>query len=414
MVGSLDPPPSTQEPELYYYVENAIWERLDSYDYWPANVFKLELESAGLYQNFTGRCLLELLDNDEVKRIRSNGIPYMAIAGSDPSITGQVKDATDTFYDLVNHDSKPSFSELTLYVAISREKELLGDDVIYNVFPKGHYPGHLGGITNEIDGLIHLNREYFPLQVYSGIQLVTQNENEERDKVDQAVEVSTEENPPSNPVIVSHLCSENARDIMRSHNGTVIDIQKLLACESTNPDINTAAKFLNIRNRIELIPELEVEHGLELNGEHFDTLVNEYPKAIIPRKVSQAATQLPDWYRQIVRGGLHLLYVNTFYRHARSRIGEQASILLQQAFHHLLRSNSGMNIDQFIAEGWAEFEKRYNYIDQAKNSEDEIRQQARDYVSTLVGQNIVTRSGDTIRARNSSHPHSSLSFPSGY
>jgi hypothetical protein len=413
---SLEPPPSQERSDLFGYVENAVDQRLDQFEAWPANIFKLELESAGIYQNFSGRCLLELLSEDEVARENVDGYPYMMRDGADVSLEGtRVKEATETFYNLPDHDQKPTFPELTLYTALAREKELLNDAVPIDIHPKGHYTPLLRGIDNEIDGLLYLNQEYFPLQVYNGIQLITEHDADgRRDKVVQAEEVSTQEDPPSNPVLVSHLASENVRDIMRAHNGTVIDTQKLIACEETNPDLANAAKFLNVRDRVEFVPRLETSYGLGLDGKRFDELVNEVPNAIIPRKVAPAATQLPDWYRKIVRGGLHLIYVNTFYRRTDDRTEREASILLQEAFHHLLRSDHGMDLDQFIDEGWNEFRQRYKNIKYAQRREQPIRQQAREYVSTLRDHNVIIRSGDTIYARASDHPHSSLSFPSGY
>ena len=415
-MSSLDPPPSQEEPDLFDFVYEVVDQRLDQFKAWPANIFKLELESSGIYQNFSGRCLLELLSNGVVDRKTINGYPYMARPGTDPSMAGtQVREATEKFYDLPNDDHKPTFAELALYVALAREKELLDDDVQIDILPKGHYTHQLRGIDNEVDGLLHLNQEYFPLQIYNGIQLITlEDANGRRKKVKQAEKVSTEEDPPSNPALVSHLTSEEVRNLMRDpHNGTVIDLRKLIACKKTNPNLLDALKFLNIRNRVEFIPRLETSYGFELDGQRFDWLVDEYPNTVIPRKVAPAATQLPDRYRQIVRGALHLLYVNTFYRRANNRREKEAGILLQEAFHHLLRSQ-GMDVDQFIDEGWDEFEDRYDNIKFAKEREPSIRDTAREYVSTLVKHNVMTRRGDTIYARNSSHPHTSLSFPSGF
>lgn len=401
--------------DLAGYVRNGIEQRLNEYGAWPSNLFKLELESAGIYQNFSGQVMLEL-QGEEIEREVVNGYPYMKWVGDTPSLEGtQVKEATETFYGITNHDYKPTFAELTLYTALAREKELLNDAVPVDIHPKGHYTHLLRGIDNEVDGLLFLNQEYFPLQVYNGIQLITEDDaNGRRKKVEQAERVSTDEIPPSNPALISHLASENVRDIMRAHNGSVIDTQKLIACEETNPNLADAAKFLNIRDRIELIPRLETTYGLCLDGERFDELVDRVPNAIIPRKVAPAATQLPDWYRRIVRGALHLLYVNTFYRRASGRTEREASILLQEGFHHLLRSEHGMNLDDFIDEGWDEFRQRYQNIKYAQRREEPIREQAREYVSTLRTHNVITRNGDTIYARSSDHPHSSLSFPSGY
>lgn len=416
MVVSLSPPPSQQHPDLFSYVRNAVNQRLDEYEAWPANIFKLELESAGIYQNFSGRCLLELLKNDEIARESDNGYPYMKRIESDFLLEGtRIKEATETFYNLPNHEYKSTFAELTLYTALAREKELLNNAVPIDLFPKGHYTPLLRGIDNEVDGLLSLNQEYFPLQVYNGIQLITEHDSDgRRDKVIQAEEVSTQESPPSNPVLISHLASENVRDIMRDHDGTVIDTQKLIACEETNPTLSDVAKFLNVRDRIEFAPRLETSYGLKLDGKRFDALVDEVPNAIIPRKVAPAATQLPDRYRRTVRGALHLLYVNTFYRRSDDRTEREASILLQEAFHHLLRSDHGMDLDLFIDEGWNEFQQRYRNIKYAQRREQPIRQKAREYVSTLRDHNVIIRNGDTLYARASDHPHSSLSFPAGY
>lgn len=415
-MSSLDPPPSKDSPGIFGFVKNAVEERLDKWQAWPANIFKLELEKAGVYQNFSGRCLLELADNDEIERIYIDNIPYMKWAEEEHSLEeSQIKEATETFYDFTDGSHKSTFPELTLYVALSKEKELINDAVQIDVHPKGHYTSLLRGIDNEIDGLLMLNHEYFPLQVYNGMQLISDTVgNGRQKKVKQAIDVSTDENPPSNPVLISHLAAENVRDVMRSYNGTVIDTQKLIACKETNPDLADAARFLNVRDCVEIIPRLQIRDGLSLDGKRFDELVFNVPHAIIPRKMAPAATQLPDWYRRIVRGALHLLYVNTFYRRADNRTKREASILVQEAFHHLLRSDHGMNVDRFIDTGWNEFRQRYRNIKYAEQRQDSIEQQAREYVLTLRNHNVLTQNGDTIYARASDHPHSSLSFPSGY
>ena len=152
---------------------------------------------------------------------------------------------------------------------------------------------------------------------------------------------------------------------------------------------------------------------LELDGKRYNELTDEVPTAITPDKVAPGATDLPDRYRQLVRGMLHLLYVNTFWRQADGRTEREASFLLQEAFHHLLRKD-GMEIENYIDIGWEELEDRLRNIKAAKQREPMIRDKAQEYISTLVDQNVMRQRGNTIYARNSLHPHTSLSFPTGF
>lgn len=402
--------------QIENFIEETGKSRINSYPVWPTNIFQLELEEAGIYQNKSGRYLAQMIDDEELAEEHIDGVPYIYDPSAELNLQGtQVKQATDTFYEYRNNHSQAAFPELTLYVALSKESTLLNGNFM-EIYPKGNYKHILRGMPDEIDGLLKLNGEWFALQVYSGIQLLTmESHSGKRDKVQQAEKVSNDKTPKTNPVIISHLASENVRDHMRDpHDGTVLDTQKLIACEANHSQLEGALKFLNIRDRVEFIPRLSTCYDkLKLDGERFDELVDEVPTAITPEKVELGATDLPDRYRRLVRGMLHLLYVNTFWRQANGRTEREASFLLQEAFHHLLRRD-GMNIDDYIDIGWAELEDRLRNIKAARQREPMIRDKAREYVSTLIDQNVMRQRGDTIYARNSSHPHTSLSFPSGF
>jgi hypothetical protein len=413
-VDSLNSQSATQQIEEF--IEDTATNRVEAFPAWPTSIFQLELEGVGIYQNKSGSYLAEMIDRGDLAEEHVGGVPYIYDSSDDLNLDGtRVQRATKTFYEYRNNPGQATLPEFTLYVALAKERTLLNGDFM-DIYPKGNYTHILRGMPDEVDGLLKLNGEWFPLQVYSGIQLLTmESHNGKRGKIEQAEKVSNEKTPKSNPVIISHLASENVRDHMRDpHDGTVLDTRKLIACEANHSQLESALKFLNIRDRVEFIPRVSTAYErLELDGNRFDELVDEVPTAITPEKIAPGATDLPNRYRRLVRGMLHLLHVNTFWRRADGRTEREASILLQEAFHHLLRSD-GMDIDEYIDVGWEELESRLRTIKAAQQRESMIRDKAREYVSTLVSQNVMRQRGDTIYARNSAHPHTSLSFPSGF
>jgi hypothetical protein len=413
-VGDLAETSTTEQIERF--IEQTAKNRVKSFPAWPTNIFQLELEEAGIYQNKSGSYLAKMISNGELAEDHVDGIPYIHDPSTEMNLQGtRVKDATDIFYEYRDNHSQAAYPELTLYVALSKERSLLNGDIM-EVYPKGNYKHILRGMPDEIDGLLKLNNEWFALQVYSGIQLLTmESESGKRGKIQQAEKVSNNKTPKTNPVIISHLASENVRNHMREpHDGTVLDTQKLIACRSNHSQLESALKFLNIRDRVEFMPRLSTCYDkLELDGKRYNELADEVPTAITPDKVAPGATDLPDRYRQLVRGMLHLLYVNTFWRQADGRTEREASFLLQEAFHHLLRKD-GMEIENYIDIGWEELEDRLRNIKAAKQREPMIRDKAQEYISTLVDQNVMRQRGNTIYARNSLHPHTSLSFPTGF
>jgi len=68
MSGSSSGPPKREQQRQF--VASTLERRLDEHPAWPANIFKLELEGAEIYQDRTGEILSDLLDNGEVGKTK--------------------------------------------------------------------------------------------------------------------------------------------------------------------------------------------------------------------------------------------------------------------------------------------------------------------------------------------------------
>jgi len=356
---------------------------------------------------------MEMAEKDMIEREFADNYPYFVKQGDGPPANGtEVRQKTNTFYALTNDDYKPSFAELTLYTLLCRERKQLSDETGMEIFPKGEYPYKRHGNPDEIDALLRLNREIFPVEVYNGIQLLDMSKEKKRE---QLIKNSVpDEKPANNPVLTSRLAAEEMRSFVRGKNGSVIDTGVIVACKETNPNLEEAAKFLNLEQRIEIIPRIKTEEGYELDGEKYDKWATKHPNRLLPKNLDSSADILPESYTRPIRGGLHLLYVNTFYRKSSNIIEKESSMLLQNAFHALLRHSSGMVTNELLETGWDRFEDNYSNIKKAKPREKAIRDKAREYISTLQEQNILIRRSGDLHVRASDHPHASLRFPEGY
>jgi len=414
MSSSEQEPPSESQPQIFQYIETAVDQRLTDYDAWPANIFKLELEKAGVYQNFAGRALAELRENRTIEREEANNYPYIVAAGDNaPSSSSTVRSMTEKFYTLTDgDDTKPLFGEIAFYATLCTEISKLSDDVDAEAHPKDEYASLLHGNTERVDCLLRVNQEYFPVEVHNGMGLITTGSERKRRQVDRN---SAEGNNPSNPVLGSRIIGKNMRKYVRDRNGTVIDTGAILACEETNDNnLSDALEFLNISELVEIVPPIETSEGYKLTGEKYENFLNSHIDRLLPEKLSSSASNLPEEYRKAVTGGLQLQYVNTYYRQAADVIGKEAGWVLQFGFHSLLRQSGGFSRSKLVEEGWDQFSEEYRNIEKAKAREGAIRERTRDYISELESENVISDKSGGLYARASIHPHASLKFPDGY
>lgn len=170
MSGASSNPPKREQQRQF--VKNTLDRRLDEHPAWPANIFKLELEGADIYQDRTGEILNDLLDNDNVGKIKislgGHDIPFVTRPENPPPKPDEeIRTATREFNTFLRESS--DFAELTAYVALCKVYDEIGGNITaMEVLPKGERPHRLNGITNELDGFMQMRDEYIPVEVYNG------------------------------------------------------------------------------------------------------------------------------------------------------------------------------------------------------------------------------------------------------
>ncbi|WP_135366308.1 THUMP domain-containing protein [Halosimplex halophilum] len=405
------PVPSLRLPRIYKYVKQTAKNRVQTYPIWPANLFQLELEGAGVYQDFSGPALLELEERGELEKITYGGLPYMASSDT-ARPDSAILEPTGVVYDFLTGEDDASgyIAELALYVALSKIEGELSDGVIDDIGPTGSYYRRFRGLPNPVDGLLEINGELFPIEVYNGLDYI----NESHSKLDQVANYSSDGDPALNPILVTRLSGKKAKDRVRKQmNGTIIDTRRIFACEPVRPNLEDAVNALNLQGQFELIPWLTTEEGLGLEGRRYHELAEnrEHFEKIVPSRVAAAAEDLSNDYIERVRGGVYLLYVNTLYRQAPERLGRQASLMLQSCFHKLMR-NPGVDRASLLDIGWEDARERYNRIMPADDRRQrDVQDRTRSLLENLRDKNIVYRDGDSLYARKAKHPHASLDPP---
>lgn len=400
-------PPSRQNPQIFNYVQQAVQSTLASHQAWPRNYFQLRLEDAGIFQDHSGPCLRELQQQGGHEVTTTNDINYITQPGGGTP-DQQIQDATEEVYRALQNQDRAFFAELAVYVGLAKVYEELTDYISIDVHPKGNYPRKLRGVTNELDGLLELWQENFPVEVHNGHQYITDNHS----KIGQITNLSFDDEPVSNPLLVCRLSSENARKEAHGMNGTIFDVGDIVACELNHPDLADAVNTLDLSNHFVLLPELTTADGYNLDGATYHRFAKDYDlyERVTPRQVAPAADELPDSFLRRIRGGLHLLYVNTFYRRMSDPVDEYACLVLQPLFHHLLRQSNGVDLRTLLDIGWQDFRQRYPSIN-AQSQQSSILDRTRELVWRLRDENIVYERGGDLYARASDHPHTSLSFP---
>ena len=353
-------------------------------------------------------------NSGEIDRIEIQAIPY-AVESEDERPDSRVVSATRQFYEFLDSDEAFQFAELAAYTAFSKAYSSLVDHANVEILPKGHYPRRLRGIRNEVDGLLEIGSERFPVEVYNGIDyLVEERSNDPTDptKLDQIEDRTMSDPVQSNPVLVSRLASERLRKTLRQLNGTVLDTGGIVASETNARYERSVTQDLHVSERVFTVPELVTEEGYELTGQKFDRWVTEYPERILPEKAETAADVLPDVYVRRVRGAVNLLFVNQLYRRTSDRIERVACLVVQYAYHHLLRSGR-LSRDELFERGWQDLERNYRNFHDAKQFEDRIEDHVREKVNSLRESRVIEDRSTGLYARGADHPHADLTFPEG-
>lgn len=406
------PPPSERIPNIYNFVENRIFQILADYDVWPANIFKLECEKYGIYQDATGGILKELLNNDDIgkDKLKTGGSfhPVFTELGKDASdMDAAIEDGIKILDDF--QSNRAYFAELTAYVVFCKVHDIVGGAIGgFDVLPKGPRPHILHSSEGTPDGLVALPGEYVPVEVYNGRDYLGPN----GEKHGQMEDFSSDDGIPTNPLLINRRSDQRIKEIVRGLNGMVVDTGLMMGCIDTNPDLPDILELLNISELFELLPEIETEDGNKLNGAdyHRIALNSEQGDKLRPTsKIASAANALPEQYIKRVRGGLQLQYVNSFYRRVNGRTEREASLVLQNIYNLLLRGG-GKDRSILLDEGWGNMIAQYRRVKSAKDRKDSILDQTGTYLTQLINEKIINRRDGGLHARGATHPQQSLSF----
>lgn len=357
----------------YKFVSSILEQRLNSYQAWPANIFKLECEGYDLYQNATGNILNALLEEGKVgktfEEIHDKDRPFITRPDVDSAIEEpEVIDATTEIYDLLIDNGH--FADLTAYVALCKIYDELHSHIRLDILPEGPRPNLLHYPGRHPDALIMLPTEYVPVEVYNGRDYLGTNVRKYNQLTDLASveivdgEVREDKQLNSHPFLINRRCDQDLKKEVRKRNGMVVDTDCIVACEETCPDIDDALQMFNLNPLVHRLPCLETEDGIVLDGDKYIDISGnpgEDEGLRPPSKMVVAADELPDQYMRRIRGGVQLQYVNSFYRRASSRTRREACLVIQAIYNQLLRGG-GWDEQVALDEGWSEMRDQYRHI----------------------------------------------------
>lgn len=397
-------PPSKRYPGQFQVVEGGVKGYFDEYDAWPVSPFKLELETAEIYQDVTGACLSELESEGKINYSVFDGHKYIVSPdSSSPSPDPRIKNATNRFYDFFDRQSNAYFAELCAYVAICKVYDEL--PVSMDVHPKGNYPRKFRGKDIELDVFVEFFQERFPIEVYNGFQFV----DDEHNKISELEQLSSDGEPMSNPVLFNRLSSPFSKKEVPK-NGLIIDTRSILGCEENNENMAETVNILHIESHFELLPRIQTNEGLEFDGTDWHGAPDNYSD-VQPSKMVPSASDLPDSYLRRIRGGLQFQYVSTLFRRMSEPVDQIAATVIQDIYHHLLRHPKGTPHGDVIDIGWKSYQKRHKHVKtEVTRFEPDIKERARELLSRLLSDDIVIDRGGELYARSSLHPHVSLDF----
>lgn len=403
-------PPSEKHPNIFQFVKGCVHNTLSNTPAWPENPFKLRLEGIGIYQDFSGPAIAELEERGIIERVQIGQHRYITNPETDTDEPkDEIQNATETFYDVLEDQHRAFFAEFVTYVALTYIYQDSRTNLDMDILPKGNYPRKMRGFTAELDGLVEMQHELFPIEAYNGQNYMTDSHK----KIEEAHTLSSDEEPISNPLIISRISSEEARKSVFGLSGLIIDAGKIFVCEDNYPDINKVLEKLKISDQIELLPKLETSGGKELDGTTYHSLARDTHggySEIVPSKMSNAANEISDEVIKRFRGGIYLLYVNTFYRRADERTEREACLVLQEFYNRLLRKSGSVDYDDLIDESWKSFTEKYQRLKNPELRKDSILAQTQEYVNRLRSEGLVQRHESGVLTPAANHPNKTLDF----
>lgn len=400
------------------FVEQTVESRLNDHPAWPRQIFRLELESAGLYQDRSLKILKELREGNKLGEtsleISDADITFITRPDTpNPKPTDNIRTATTKVNEFFQDSS--DFSELVAYTALCKVSDELQNKISIDVLPANNYPHLLGGFRTEVDVLLLLEQEKVPVEVYNGSDFLSKKKDGYHSKkYKQMRNRYQEENPMRRPMLINRRADSDMINAVRSKFDSVaINTDVIVGCEDTHSHIQQYIDMLNLGDIVKLIPQIETAEGIKLNGDEFKNAASSNERADEIRPESElvdAASSLPKEYLERVRGGVQLHYVNTFYRRTSDTTESNASMVLQEIYNLILREG-GIDKQRAMDKGWEKFESNYRNKADLVQFEDEIMEKVSKYITELKNKRVIEYgSNGKIYARNATHPQPSFSF----
>lgn len=391
-------------------IRSEIETRLDQHPAWPTREFKLEMELYELYQDTTGTAIdqsssVVKMEIDGKPFYVQNGTSISSVKGTQPYLQ---KEKVDEFLQ-----KSGNTANIAAYVAacqVYSEIEI-GD---MDLHPEGNFQSLLS-TTRRPDMMVRFPNEYAPIEVYNGGDFI----NNRTDKHDQLIDLKSKKNRPadSNPILINRRSTERYKRAMMKKNITIADTDMIFTSESIYSDYRDTIQFFNLDDMVVRIPEIEAANGDKINGDDYDFSEDgplsyddgQRLDALLPHEdIASNSDKLPTEYLERVRGAIQLHYVNTLYRRIPDADGRAASLIIQNMYNDLLRSNTGVQQERAVDDGRKSAVDQYPWIKQLdpESVSDEVGR----IIDGLVGEKILTRSSNnTLTARQAIHPQPTFS-----
>lgn len=397
------------------FAKQIALQRLESHPAWPRTAYRLECESAGVYQNTSGRALSQLLEDGKINRndIDVNGenrVYFTRPESPPPDPEDKVKLAVREFEQFLTKSGH--FGNLAAYVALCKVHNELNDYISgFSVLPEAPRPYLLNNPGREPDAVVLLPEERVPVEVYNGGDYVSKNTR----KFEQLSDLSTDPDGsvPTNPMLINHRSDDEVKSTVRTGmNGLVIDTGLMIACENKRAEIEDVLETLHLESRIEFVPEVETADGVALDGQDYNNLSRGQADVDLiypPSKLAPAADNLPEQFLQRIRGGIQLQYVNSIYREDHERTMSDACLVLQEIYNILLREG-GHTRSKIMDKGWEEAIDQYRRLKSAEERKPSILDATGSLLSRLQNERIISRRSGELHARKAEHPQQDLVF----
>jgi len=394
-----------------------VKQRLSTHGSWSIKLLKLECEQYNLYQNETGTIVDGLIDTSPLTEISHQVIGnkhWFIVSLGTSSVRGtEVFDKTRDILSFISDSG--DFANLVAYIALCKIRTELRGNFHIDVLPEG---GHFHMIHDsegrEPDALVSLPMEYVPIEVYNGMDYLSQNTRKYNQVTDMASDNSDEAN--NYPLLINRRSDDDVKKGVRHRNGMVVDTDWILSSEDLYTDCQDAIDFFNLDRLIYEIPPLQVANGDYFDGSDYSGLSQDYDAAQClrpPSSMTADIDELPSQYVQRIRGGVHLQYVNSIYRRSTDPVRSNACFVLQTIYNQLLRQG-GKPVSTAVADGWQGAQSTYTNIKTAERRGGREKSLILDAVDSLIDklrrEDIIFSRNGNLYARTSKHPQLPLIY----